>query len=129
LPLKLAPALPITLATSESSEAIGMGGKSNNGQATSQPAAIALPADCRIVELPALQQQLRAALTQPSSILDGTAVERIDSAALQLLYAFGRDAGVRGNPPTWAGVSAPLREAADLLGLTQILALPAALPA
>jgi hypothetical protein len=29
----------------------------------------------------------------------------------------------------WTGVSTPLREAADLLGLTKILALPAALPA
>ncbi|MET0329792.1 MAG: STAS domain-containing protein [Dyella sp.] len=100
-----------------------MGGKSKKGQAT-----IVLPADCRIAALPAVHQQLCAALTQPS-VLDGVAVERIDSAALQLLYAFGRDAVARGNPPTWAGVSAPLREAADLLGMTHILALPAALPA
>jgi ABC-type transporter Mla MlaB component len=104
-----------------------MGGKSKNGQAPG-PVTIVLPADCRIAELPALHQQLRAALGQ-SSVLDGASVERIDSAALQLLYAFGRDAGARGNPPTWTGASTPLREAADLLGLTQILALPAALPA
>lgn len=104
-----------------------MGGKSKNGQAPGQ-ATIVLPADCRIAELPALHKQLCAALAQPST-LDGAAVERIDSAALQLLYAFGRDAGARGNPPTWTGASTPLREAADLLGLTQILALPAALPA
>ena len=87
---------------------------------------IELPVDCRMAELPALRERC---LASPSSPLDATAVERIDTAALQLLAAFHRDAHARGKTIAWFGVSTPLREAAERLGLTQALALPAATPA
>ena len=103
-----------------------MGSGSKNGAAGKGATTIRLPADCRMAELPALREQCLAA---PSSTLDASAVERVDTAALQLLVAFHRDALARGGKITWAGVSTPLREAAERLGLTKALALPAAMPA
>ena len=103
-----------------------MGKSSKSGAVNSPAATIELPADCRMAELPALREQC---LAVPSGALDATAVQRVDTAVLQLLVAFHRDAQTRGEYITWTGVSAPLREAAERLGLTQALVLPAATPA
>jgi anti-anti-sigma regulatory factor len=107
-----------------------MGGSIKNVAAAAKAAmVIGLPADCRMAELPALRDQFVLALDAPLSTLDAIGVERIDTAALQLLVAFHRDAQARGTKVAWSGVSAPLRDAAEKLGLTKTLALPAAMPA
>ena len=93
------------------------------------PARVALPADCRIAELPAVKEALRGALAAPDAALDGGAVERVDTAALQLLAVFRREAAARGVAVAWLGASAALREGAARLGLEQTLELPAATPA
>ena len=103
-----------------------MGKSSRSGAADWPTATIELPADCRMAELPALREQC---LAMPSSTLDAAAVTRVDTAALQLLVAVHRDAQTRGEHVAWANVSAPLREAAERLALTQALVLPAATPA
>jgi phospholipid transport system transporter-binding protein len=92
-------------------------------------ARIGIPADCRIADVGDLQRQLRLALEAPQIVLDASAVERVDTAALQLLVVFQREAAKRGKQMNWAGVSAPLHEAASQLGLAQTLALPAKQPA
>jgi phospholipid transport system transporter-binding protein len=102
-----------------------MGSGSKSGAAGRGTPTIRLPADCRMAELPTLREQC---LATPSSTLDATAVERVDTAALQLLVAFHRDALARGGKVAWAGVSTPLREAAERLGLAQALALSAVMP-
>ena len=107
-----------------------MGGSSKNVAAAAKAATvIGLPADCRMAELPALRDQFLLALAAPLSTLEASGVERVDTAALQLLVAFHRDAQARGRQVAWAGVSASLRDAAERLGLTKTLALPAAMPA
>ena len=53
--------------------------------------------------------------------LDGSAIERIDTAALQVLVAFSRESRNRDIELTWANASDPLRNASTLLGLTQEL--------
>jgi phospholipid transport system transporter-binding protein len=107
-----------------------MGSKSRGDAAAVKGAVvIGLPTDCRIAELTALKEQLRAALDAPSSTLDATGVDRIDTAALQLLLAFSRDAQARGGKVAWNGVGTTLYDAAQLLGLAQTLALPATQPA
>jgi phospholipid transport system transporter-binding protein len=107
-----------------------MGGSSKNVAAAAKAATvIGLPADCRMAELPALRDQFLLALAAPLSTLEASGVERVDTAALQLLAAFHRDAQTRGRQVAWAGVSASLRDAAERLGLTKTLALPAAMPA
>lgn len=90
---------------------------------------VAMPADCRIADVGDLHQHLRKALESSAIVLDGSTVERVDTAALQLLVAFQRDAQKRGRRVNWAGVSAPLHDAAMQLGLAQVLALPAKQPA
>ncbi|GAA0705497.1 STAS domain-containing protein [Dyella marensis] len=90
---------------------------------------VALPADCRIADLAAVKAALEAALSAPATELDGAAVERVDTAALQLLAVFRREAAARGMAVRWAGASDVLRDGAARLGLAQTLELPAAMPA
>lgn len=92
-------------------------------------ARVSMPADCRIAEVGELHTQLRKALDASQIVLDGTAVDRVDTAALQLLVVFQREAQKRERQVQWAGVSAPLQDAAGQLGLAQVLALPAKKPA
>ncbi|MGP1665043.1 MAG: STAS domain-containing protein [Rhodanobacter sp.] len=58
-------------------------------------------------------------------MLDAGAVERVDTAALQLLVVYQRELEQRGSHLCWAGTSPAFDEAADLLGLTLLLKLPA----
>ena len=95
-------------------------------EVTVAPAALVLPADCRIGAQVALKQALLDALETDGIVLDGRAVERADTAALQLLTLFQRELQARGNSLSWCGASDALNEAAGLLGLAQILELPAA---
>ncbi len=50
-------------------------------------------------------------------VLDGSEVQRVDTAGLQLLCAFVQTAIGAGLQPRWSGISEPLREAARLTGL------------
>lgn len=107
-----------------------MGGKaSTQRKGDGEARAIALPADFRLAALDEVKASLLDALSTPARQLDGTAVERVDTAALQLLLAFRREATARGCAPAWQGVSTVMREAADVLGLAQVLELPATMPA
>jgi phospholipid transport system transporter-binding protein len=89
------------------------------------PMTLALPADFRIAAQAAFKQQLIGALAHDAIVLDGGAVERVDTAALQLLVVFQRELDARQRVPTWQSASTVLTEAADLLGLTQTLKMPA----
>jgi ABC-type transporter Mla MlaB component len=88
-----------------------------------------MPADCRIADVGELHTQLKGALGGSQIVLDGAAVERIDTAALQLLVVFQHEAKKRERQVQWAGASAPLYDAAGQLGLMEALALPAKKPA
>jgi anti-anti-sigma regulatory factor len=58
--------------------------------------------------------------------LDGGALNRIDAAGLQLLLVVQQTLKETGHTLCWGEVSDALTGAADLLGLTDSLALPAA---
>ncbi|UJJ50158.1 MULTISPECIES: STAS domain-containing protein [Rhodanobacter] len=93
-------------------------------------AAVVLPADCRIAAQAALKTQLLGALEHGASVvLDASQVERVDTAALQLLVLLRRELQARGGALDWRGASEAFNEAAGLLGLARILELPAAGPA
>ena len=103
-----------------------------DGQQSAADAAavVVLPADCRIAAQAALKAELLGALEQGAIVmLDGSQVERADTAALQLLVLFRRELQARGGTLDWRGASEALNEAAGLLGLARILELPAAGPA
>lgn len=89
--------------------------------------AIALAANCSIKEVAALREQLCAVADSSEPVaIDASAVERIDTATLQLLYAFVRDRLNSDREVTWQGVPAALTDAARLLGVRDLLCLPAA---
>ncbi len=102
---------------------------SKTAQRKSEARVVALPADFRLAELATVKSELIEAFDAPAVQLDGGAVERVDTAALQLLVAFRREAVARGQLPAWVGVSAAIRDAAGVLGLAQALELPATMPA
>ncbi len=75
-------------------------------------------------EARALADRLGAALAENAPIvLDGSQVEQIDGASLQLLLAMRQTAHQEGLSLDWRKPSARLREAAALLGLTGPLGL------
>ena len=87
---------------------------------------VALRAECLIGTVDELRTELTSQLTLESSVtIDAAAVERIDTASLQLLAAFARDRRAAGLSVEWAGVPAAVAEAAILLNLTHTLGLPA----
>jgi Anti-anti-sigma regulatory factor (antagonist of anti-sigma factor) len=91
--------------------------------ATAPP--LLLPADCRMAAQAALKEDLLGALKAGAIVLDGSRVERVDTAALQLLVLFRRELHAHGGTLRWLGTSDALNEAAGLLGLAQLLNLPA----
>lgn len=90
---------------------------------------IVLPADFRLGAVAGVKADLVEALEAAGAQLDGGAVERVDTAALQLLLAYRREAAARGLSPAWRGVSEVMRDAAGVLGLARDLELPANMPA
>jgi phospholipid transport system transporter-binding protein len=92
---------------------------------TAAAAPVLLPADCRMAAQAALKAELLGVLKAGAIVLDGTQVERVDTAALQLLVLFRRELDAQGGTLRWHGTSDALNEAAGLLGLAQLLNLPA----
>lgn len=79
---------------------------------------VQLPMGNTIRECTVLKRQLLALLECPEAVLiDVADVELIDTAALQLLFAFDRERAARGLGTVWQGDSAPFREAAAAVGL------------
>lgn len=87
---------------------------------------VVLPVDCRMAAQLSLKNELTARLGASAIAFDGRQVDRVDTAALQLLLLFRRDVVKRGGVISWLGASDVLNEAANLLGLAQTLELPAA---
>ena len=75
----------------------------------------------------ALQDSLREAAENGGAVvLDGSGIAQVDTAALQILSAFVRDAGSLGFTVEWKAASEAMRLSAGLLGLTEALSLPEA---
>jgi len=56
--------------------------------------------------------------------LDGSGVERIDTAGLQCLVAISKNLADQGLPLSWTGVSDTLSQNAKRLGVEQLINLP-----
>jgi anti-anti-sigma regulatory factor len=98
--------------------------KKSSKDATRAP--LALDADLRIAAAPALRDALLAALAAGEAVeLDGTAVTQVDTAVLQLLAAFSRDARAAGLSVRWTGASDSLQRGVAVLGLHALIDLPA----
>jgi anti-anti-sigma regulatory factor len=83
---------------------------------------LALPAECAIASAPSLRASLLKRLADPANVqIDASAVQRIDTASLQVLGAFAHDRRAAGRASEWRGVPAGMTDVARLLGLTSIL--------
>lgn len=86
---------------------------------------VTLPSSCTLRDSLALKALLLDQLALGVNLLvDGSAVERIDTAGLQLLAASARDIGERKQRMRWSGASAQLRAAASRIGVSGLLGLP-----
>lgn len=88
---------------------------------------VALASNCTVKDAAALKDTLCAVLDSDVAItLDISSVERIDTATIQVLCAFVRQRGAAARSVVWSGTSDAVEEAARLLGVRSLLALPAA---
>jgi phospholipid transport system transporter-binding protein len=85
---------------------------------------LTLAADCTVAAADALKSELVRRLEEPERVtLDVGALQRIDTAGLQLLAAFVRDRRTAGRAIEWRGQASALEAAAGLLGLNDMLEL------
>jgi ABC-type transporter Mla MlaB component len=92
----------------------------------SPPTSLTLAAECLVTDAGSLKARLAGLLDEPLPVtLDISGLRRIDTAALQLLVAFIRERAGHGRPVEWLGTAPVLATAAQLLGLTTLLELPA----
>jgi anti-anti-sigma regulatory factor len=83
-----------------------------------------LAAECTVAEADTLKSELAHRLGESGTItIDVTALQRIDTAGLQLLAAFVRDRRTVGRTVAWRGRAPALEAAAGLLGLNGMLEL------
>ncbi|HTT07903.1 MAG TPA: STAS domain-containing protein [Gammaproteobacteria bacterium] len=77
-----------------------------------------------ISEAAALKDQLLPHIGRSGEIIiDGSRVESVDTAALQVLLAFVRSARAQGAIIRWSGISSALQNAAQLLGIARLISL------
>ena len=83
---------------------------------------VTLPGECVLSDIETLRQQLLAAqqLTQPVT-LDVGAIERIDTASMQLILTFVLDRAVSERRLTISGSSPAWDEATNILGCSRLL--------
>lgn len=85
---------------------------------TSACTVLPLPASCTMRDAAALQAALRQVADEAAVTLDAAAVERVDTAAMQVLTAFMRTRVRAGAGTEWRGLNQDFLQAAQLLGLT-----------
>lgn len=92
---------------------------------THEDGSLTLTAECTVAEAEALKSELARRLDDSAPVtVDVSALQRIDTAGLQLLAAFVRDRRTAGRAVTWRGRASALEAAAGLLGLRDMLELP-----
>jgi ABC-type transporter Mla MlaB component len=91
-------------------------------EATNVEPVIVLAANCSVKDAAALKSSLCAVANQTTSVtLDASAVERVDTATMQLLCAFVRDRSARNQSIVWRGQSQALHDAVRLLGVAALI--------
>ena len=94
-------------------------------EALAEKPVVSLPATCTLREAADLKGALLRWIDTPDPVqLDVTALQRIDTAAVQVLCAFARDRQHRSLPSSWDGQAEALKEASRLLGVATLLGLP-----
>ncbi len=72
-----------------------------------------------IAQLADLYPRLLASIAEAQAVnLDLSGIERVDTAAIQMLYSFQRDAFAQGLVIIWSNPSKVFCDAVDILGIT-----------
>ena len=88
---------------------------------------IALASNCNVKDAAELKQSLCHYVDDSAPVaLEVGKVERVDTSTMQLLCAFVRDRAAQELKVEWRGDTSVIRDAARLLGVESMLALPAA---
>jgi anti-anti-sigma regulatory factor len=88
-------------------------------------APVELEARMTIVQAADLHRRLLACVAHGETVVvDGTRVEEIDTAILQLLASLWRTCLARGIACTWRGASDALRQTAALVGVAEMMHFP-----
>lgn len=88
---------------------------------TAEPIVV-LAANCSVKDAAALKASLSAFSNNGDAVtLDVSAVERVDTATMQLLCAFVRDRSGRNQSVSWRGESQALQDAVRLLGVGALM--------
>jgi ABC-type transporter Mla MlaB component len=86
---------------------------------------VAMASNCTVKDAAAMKVSLCAVADAAGAVvIDAGAVERIDTAVLQLLIAFVRERLGNDREVTWRAPSAALLSSARLLGVSDLLTLP-----
>jgi anti-anti-sigma regulatory factor len=88
-----------------------------------QNSAVSLGDTLTIAEAASMHSDLMKRLGEKQTVLDASALTRVDTAGLQLLASFVRTAEARGARIEWRGAQPALRESARRLGLEGALRL------
>ena len=85
----------------------------------------AVAAECTVADASSLRSGLAKLLDDSGVVtLDISAVQRIDTAGLQVIATFVRERESHGRQVEWRGTAPALAAAASLLGLSSFLKLP-----
>ena len=86
---------------------------------------VVLGGSCTIHEAGAIKAHMLEQFARPAPYeIDGTAVERLDAAGVQLIVAFALDCLERGIAYSWQGRSALLEQGIGMLGVGPLLESP-----
>lgn len=85
---------------------------------------LALPAQCLLRDASDCRRRLLDCLHAEAVAIDVAAVERVDTAFMQVLLAFVRSRAGNGGPVAWRNVNAVFAEAVTVLGLRAALRIP-----
>lgn len=108
----------------------GRGSRSTPADGTEQPTCgglFVVRAECTIADVEGLKNDLAKLLDESEVVtLDINAVQRVDTAGLQVIATFIRERESNGHQVQWRGHAPALASAAKLLGLGELLKLPTA---
>jgi anti-anti-sigma regulatory factor len=93
-------------------------------ESSSRANCVVLPAICTLKEAVGVKALLMEGLDASGNVeIDGGAIERVDTSALQLLAAFVHDMTEAGRLVTWVGATDELKRSVWQLGMARELAL------
>lgn len=115
---------PVSVRSPDQKEALDASADEAPGSALENSLSLELPSSLTIADVGEIYALLRDALQQDAEVtLDGSSVDVIDGAGIQLLAALFKEASEKQLTIRWSGASDPVVQAAAQMGLSSVLML------